>query len=95
MLESAKKEHGSAMAQTYKFLWNLLTGDLQGQWDCICHEMHDRNAWAGLNGEKHEGKCSHTWASFKDCLKLHKLMVFSADAAKRLKFFIQQGVQKP
>jgi hypothetical protein len=57
--------------------------------------MLDRNAWAGLNGEKHEGKCPRTWASFKDCLELHKLTVFSTDAAERQKFYIQQGVRKP
>jgi hypothetical protein len=35
------------------------------------------------------------WMSFLDCLKLHKLMVFSADAAKRQRFYIQQAVRKP
>jgi hypothetical protein len=33
--------------------------------------------------------------SFLDCLKLHKLTVFSADAAKRQQFYIQQAVRKP
>jgi hypothetical protein len=33
--------------------------------------------------------------SFLDCLKLHKLTVFSADAAKRQRFYIQQVVCKP
>jgi hypothetical protein len=33
--------------------------------------------------------------SFLDCLELHKLMVFSADAAKRQRFYIQQAVRKP
>ncbi len=54
--------------------------------------MHDHNVWAGLNREKHKGKHPHIWASFKDCLELHKLTVFSMDAAKRQKFYIQQGV---
>jgi hypothetical protein len=35
------------------------------------------------------------WVSFLDCLKLHKLTVFSADAAKRQRFYIQQAVRKP
>jgi hypothetical protein len=35
------------------------------------------------------------WVSFLDCLKLHKLMVFSADAAERQRFYIQQAVRKP
>jgi hypothetical protein len=33
--------------------------------------------------------------SFQDCLELHKLTVFSADAAKRQRFYIQQVVRKP
>jgi hypothetical protein len=32
--------------------------------------------------------------SFQDCLKLHKLTVFSADTAKRHQFYIQQEVCK-
>jgi hypothetical protein len=95
MLKNAKKEHDSAVAQTYDFLRNLLAGDPQAQWDRICRKMHDRDAWAGLNGEKHEGKRLRTWASFKDCLELHKLTIFSMDAAERQKFYIQQGIQKP
>ena len=35
------------------------------------------------------------WATFQDCLELHKLTVFSADAAKRQRFYIQQAVCKP
>jgi hypothetical protein len=35
------------------------------------------------------------WMSFLDCLELHKLTVFSADAAKRQQFYIQQAVRKP
>jgi hypothetical protein len=35
------------------------------------------------------------WMSFLDCLDLHKLTVFSADAAKRQQFYIQQAVRKP
>jgi hypothetical protein len=35
------------------------------------------------------------WRSFLDCLELHKLTVFSADAAKRQWFYIQQAVCKP
>jgi hypothetical protein len=91
MLKSTKKEHESTMAQTYKFLFNLLACESQAQWDRICHKMHNCNVLAGLNREKHEGKCLHTWASFKDCLELHKLTNFSTDAAKRQKFYPARG----
>jgi hypothetical protein len=33
--------------------------------------------------------------SFQDCHELHKLTVFSADAAERQRFYIQQVVRKP
>ncbi len=33
--------------------------------------------------------------SFLDCLELHKFTVYSADAAKRQRFYIQQAVRKP
>jgi hypothetical protein len=33
--------------------------------------------------------------SFLDSLELHKLTVFSADAAERQRFYIQQAVRKP
>jgi hypothetical protein len=95
MCELAKKEHDEAVAQAYELLRNLLSGDPQAQWDRICREMHERDSWASLTGAKNEGKRPRTWASFKDCLELHKLTVFTIDAAERQKFYIQQGVRKP
>ncbi len=35
------------------------------------------------------------WSAFQDCLELHKLTVYTAGAAKRPRFYIQQAVQKP
>ncbi len=95
MCKLAKKKHDEAVAQVYEFLHNLLGGDPQAQWDWICREMHEHDSWASLTGTKNEGKRPHTWASFKDCLGLHKLTVFMIDVAKCLKFYIQQGVRKP
>ncbi len=51
MLQEAQKAHNKATAKTYKQLRNLLSGDAQSQWDCICHEMHTRDLWAGVNGQ--------------------------------------------
>jgi hypothetical protein len=36
----------------------------------------------------------HTWAAFQDYLELHKLTVFTADAAKRQQLYIQQAERK-
>jgi hypothetical protein len=35
------------------------------------------------------------WTSFLDCLELYMLTVFSSDAAKRQRFYIQQAMRKP
>ncbi len=80
MLQEDQRTHNKAIAETYKQLRNLLSGDAQS---------------AGVNGQVTEGRRPRTWMSFLDCLELHKLTVFSADAAKRQRFYIQQAVCKP
>ncbi len=35
------------------------------------------------------------YRAFSDCVELHKLTVFSRDAAKRQQYYIQQGIRKP
>jgi hypothetical protein len=95
MLQEAQKAHDKAIAKSYKQLRNLLSSDAQSQWDCVCRKMHECDSWAAVNGQVTKGRRPRTWMSFLDCLKLHKLMVFSADAAKKLRFYIQQVVCKP
>jgi hypothetical protein len=36
MLQEAQKAHNKAIAKSYKQLRNLLSGDAQSQWDCVC-----------------------------------------------------------
>jgi hypothetical protein len=90
MLQEAQKAHNKAIAKTYEQLRNLLSGDAQSQWDSVCCEMHKGDSWAAVNSEVTKGRRSQTWMSFLDCLELHKLTVFSfsADAAKRQRFYI-------
>jgi hypothetical protein len=95
MLQEAQKAHDKAIAKSYEQLRNLLSGNAQPQWDCICHEMHERDLWAAVNGQVTKGRHPRTWMSFLDCLKLHKFTVFCADAAERQWFYIQQAVCKP
>jgi hypothetical protein len=89
MLQEAQKAHNKAIAKTYMQLRNLLSGDAQSKWDCVCHKMHKRDSWAEVNGQVTKGRRPQTWMSFLDCLVLHKLTVFSADAAKRQRLYIQ------
>jgi hypothetical protein len=95
ILQEAQKTHNELIAKTYEHLRNLLSGNFQSQWDCVCRKMHESDSWAGVNGQVTKGRHPCTWISFQDCLELHKLTVFSADAAKRQQFYIQQAVRKP
>jgi hypothetical protein len=95
MLQEAQKAHDKTIAELYEQLRNLLSSNAQSQWDCICHEMYERDLWAAVNGQVTKGRHLRTWTSFLDCLELHKLTVFSADAAKKQRFYIQQVVHKP
>jgi hypothetical protein len=95
ILQEAQKAHDKAIAESYEQLGNLLSGNAQSQWDCICRKMHERDLWAAVNGQVTKGRRPRMWMSFLDCLKLHKLTVFSADAAKKQRFYIQQAVRKP
>ncbi len=49
MLQEAQA-HDKAIAEPYKQLRNLLSGDAQSQWDPVCHEMQGHGLWAGVNG---------------------------------------------
>ncbi len=95
MLQEAQKAHVKAIAASYEQLRNLLSGNAQSQWDRICREMHERDSWAAVSGQVTKGSRPQMWMSFLDCLELHKLTVFSADAVKRQRFYIQQAVRKP
>ncbi len=95
MLQEAQRAHNKAIAKTYEQLRNLLSSNAQSQWDCVCRKMHKRDLWAAVNGQVTKGRHLRMWMSFLHCLKLHKLTVFSADAAKRQRFYIQQAVRKP
>ncbi len=95
MLQEAQKAHDKAVAKSYKQLRNLLSGDAQTQWDRVCREMHKNDSWAAVNGKVTKGRRPRTWMSFLDCLELHKLTVFNADATEKQRFYIQQAVRKP
>ncbi len=95
MLQEAEKAHDKAIAESHEQLRNLLSGNAQSQWDCICCEMHERDSWAAVNGQVTKGRHPQMWMSFLDCLELHKLTVFSVDAAKRQRLHSASGAQAP
>jgi hypothetical protein len=87
MLQESQKAHEEAIAKAYKQLMNLLSGDPQSQWDCVCRKMHERDSWTGVNGQVTAGRHPRPSETV--------FMIFSADAAKRQWFYIQQVVHKP
>jgi hypothetical protein len=56
------------------------------------NEMHTKNPWIGRNGKSNKGICVKSWISFMDCIELHKLTVFLADAAKKQYYYMQQTI---
>ncbi len=95
MLQEVQKAHDKAIAKPYEQPRSLLSSNAQYQWDRIYRKMHKRDLWAAVNSQMTKGRRLRMWMSFLDCLELHKLTVFSADAAKRQWFYIQQAVHKP
>jgi hypothetical protein len=65
------------------------------QWDRIVNEMHTKNPWVGVNGKSNKGICLKSWISFMDCIELHKLTIFPADAAEKQRYYMQQTIKKP
>jgi hypothetical protein len=57
--------------------------------------MHTKNHWVGVNGKSNKGIRVKSWISFMDCIKLHKLTVFPADAAEKQHYYMQQTIKKP
>ena len=95
IFKDAKAKYVKAIEATYEVMRSLLAGDPQTQWDRIVKEMHEGDSWAGPDGKEHQGSRLRCNKAFSDCLELHKLTVFSPDAAERQRYYIQQGIRKP
>jgi hypothetical protein len=65
------------------------------QWDKIVHEMHSKDPWISMNGKSHKDHRVRSWLSFQDCIKLHKLTIFPADATEKQHLYMQQTIKKP
>jgi hypothetical protein len=92
----AKKSLGVNQAQkAYKLFHCFIVGKARMQWDEIVNEMHTKNPWIGVNGKSTKGIHVKSWISFMDCIELHKLTVFPADAAEKQCYYMQQTIKKP
>jgi hypothetical protein len=92
----AKKSFAVEQAQkAYELFRCFSGGKAQTQWDHMVNEMHTKNPWIGINGKSNKGTCTKSWLSFMDCIELHKLTVFPADAAEKQRYYMQQRIKKP
>jgi hypothetical protein len=92
----AKKTIAVELAQkAYKLFRCFVAGKARMQWDRIVNKMQMKNPWIGVNGKSNKGIQVKSWISFMDCIELHKLTVFPADAAEKQCYYMQQTIKKP
>jgi hypothetical protein len=95
--ESLKAKKSFAVEQAkkaYKLFRCFIVGKARMQWDRIINKMHMKNLWIGVNGKSNKGTCVKSWLSFMDCIELHKLTIFSAGAAEKQRYYMQQTIKK-
>jgi len=85
-LQKARAVAIAEITKAYELICNYFVGKARTQWDKITLEMHSKDPWFGVDGESHSGPPMRTWSSFMDCIKLHKLTIFSVDAAETQRY---------
>ena len=85
-LQTARDGAILEIMKAYELVHNYFIGEAQTQWDKIMLEMHSKDPWFGLDGESQSGLCRRTWASFMDCMELHKLTIFAVDATETQRY---------
>jgi hypothetical protein len=81
--------------KAYEVFCIYFVGKARTQWDKVVQEMHQKDPWGAVNGSLNKGPHKKTWESFLDCIELHKLTIFSCDAAELQRYYMQQHVRKP
>ncbi len=79
----------------YNLFHKLLRDEPKIQWDWIVTDMHTKNPWEDIKGVKHNSLCGKSQQSLTDCIEFYKLMVFTVDAAERLRYYLMCSVKKP
>jgi hypothetical protein len=91
-----QQSRAKVMADTTCDLFCLFVcGKAQTQLDRIVKDMHKKEPRTGINGVKTKGLHSWDWASFKDCIELHKLAVFTCDAVEKQASYMMSSLKKP
>jgi hypothetical protein len=94
-LINAKVAESTLACLAYDLFCKLLRDKPKIQWDCIMTEMHTKSPWEDIKGAKHNGLCGKLHQSLTNCIEFHKLMVFTIDAAERLRYYLMCSIKKP
>jgi hypothetical protein len=94
-LINAKVAESTLACLDYDLFCKLLRDKPKIQWDRIVTEMRTKNPWEDIKGAKHNGLRGKLHQSLTDCIEFQKLMVFTVDAAERLKYYLMCSVKKP
>jgi hypothetical protein len=93
--EKAKKMALTEIVKAYELFCVYFVGEACTQWDKVVQEMHQKDPWVAVNKSLIKGPHKKTWESFLNCIKLHKLTIFSCDATELQGYYMQQHVRKP
>ncbi len=94
-LINAKVTESTLACLAYDLFHKLLRDEPKIQWDCIVTEMHTKTLWEDIKGVKHNSLHGKLHQSLMDCIKFHKLTVFTVNAAERLRYYLMCSVKKP
>ncbi len=90
--EETRVAAAEAFFSTYA---NLLSIEAHIAWERIVEQQIGTTPWTDLKGKKHSKVEPKTKKSFDDCVTHHLLTFFSADAADRQKYYINNYLKKP
>ena len=87
-LIKAKVTESTLACLAYDLFCKLLRDKPKIQWDRIVTDMHTKNPWEDIKGVKHNSLRGKLHQSLTDCIKFHKLTVFTVNAVERLKYLL-------
>jgi hypothetical protein len=94
-LINAKVAESTLACLAYDLFCKLLRDEPKIQWDWIVTDMHTKNPWEDIKSVKHNSLHEKSQQSLTNCIESHKLMVFTVDAAERLRYYLMCSVKKP
>ena len=95
LAEKDRKTALKEIVKAYELMCTYFVGEARTQWDKIVIEMHNKDPWVAVDGSPNKGPRKRDWDSFLDCIELHKLTIFSCDAAELQRYYMQQHIRKP